>query len=271
MIHSGQTDEVWLLPCGPRPDKPSLKTSTLDRVIMCHLAVATTFGSRFPISVCSDELAEEKALSSYIMMNRMEAKHPSIDFAFVVGSDLLGSMRNWSADGIPDAGERLWNEKKFLVIPRPDASGDGGVAVADLPDNFNVIGPAFEGGHLVTTRLSSSEVRRRINGAGRAARHEQGQLISADEYVSLPLRPPAHQARARSELLAEHSALLRVSARALPLLIIIAFPFSRLSTLCATTYTQACAEADAPLARQKLVQRRGGPCSLCRARAHRAL
>lgn len=207
MIHSGQTDEVWLLPCGPRPDKPSVKTSTLDRVIMCHLAVATTFGSRFPISVCSDELAEEKALSSYIMMNRMEVKHPSIDFAFVVGSDLLSSMRNWSADGIPDAGERLWNEKKFLVIPRPDASGDGGVAVADLPDNFNVIGPAFEGGHLVTTRLSSSEVRRRINGAGRAVRHEQGQLISADECVTLPLPLPLplpwlQQARARRALLA---------------------------------------------------------------------
>jgi len=72
MIHSQRTDEVWLLPCGPRPDKPSLKTSTLDRVIMCHLAVATTFGSRFPISVCSAELSEPKALSSYVMMNRME-------------------------------------------------------------------------------------------------------------------------------------------------------------------------------------------------------
>ena len=48
IIHSKCADEVWITPCGARPDKPSLKTSALDRLIMCHLAVDTMFGSKFP-------------------------------------------------------------------------------------------------------------------------------------------------------------------------------------------------------------------------------
>ena len=38
IVHSKLADEVWIVPCGPRSDKPSLITSTLDRLIMCHLA-----------------------------------------------------------------------------------------------------------------------------------------------------------------------------------------------------------------------------------------
>ena len=46
-MHSKLVDEVWITPCGPRPDKRSLKTSMNHRLVMCHLAVDTTFGSRF--------------------------------------------------------------------------------------------------------------------------------------------------------------------------------------------------------------------------------
>lgn len=35
-VHSGCADEVWLVPCGPRPDKPKLKTPALDRYCMCQ-------------------------------------------------------------------------------------------------------------------------------------------------------------------------------------------------------------------------------------------
>ena len=55
IIHSKLADEVWLVPCGARPDKASLKTSYLHRMIMCHLAVDTTFGSRFGVRVSSEE------------------------------------------------------------------------------------------------------------------------------------------------------------------------------------------------------------------------
>ena len=39
VLKLGLCDEVRLLPCGPRPDKPSLKTSVEDRYKMTELAV----------------------------------------------------------------------------------------------------------------------------------------------------------------------------------------------------------------------------------------
>ena len=54
IMHTGMVDEVWVVPCGARPDKPSLKTSVMDRMVMCHLAVNTTFGPGFKVKVwCS--------------------------------------------------------------------------------------------------------------------------------------------------------------------------------------------------------------------------
>ena len=48
-MHSGLCDEVWLVPCGPRPDKPKLKTPALDRYCMCQISVNTVFSPEFPI------------------------------------------------------------------------------------------------------------------------------------------------------------------------------------------------------------------------------
>ena len=60
IIHARKAQEVWIVPCGTRPDKPSLKTPYMHRLIMCHLAVNTTFGSSFPIRVCDIEMAEAR-------------------------------------------------------------------------------------------------------------------------------------------------------------------------------------------------------------------
>ena len=60
IIHARAADEVWIVPCGTRPDKPSLRTPYLHRLIMCHLAVDTSFGSTFPIRVCDIEMAEAR-------------------------------------------------------------------------------------------------------------------------------------------------------------------------------------------------------------------
>ena len=60
IVHARKAQEVWIVPCGTRPDKPSLKTPYMHRLIMCHLAVNTTFGSSFPIRVCDIEMAEAR-------------------------------------------------------------------------------------------------------------------------------------------------------------------------------------------------------------------
>lgn len=35
IVHMNVADEVWIVPCGRRPDKPSLKTPYMQRLIMC--------------------------------------------------------------------------------------------------------------------------------------------------------------------------------------------------------------------------------------------
>merc|ERR1719161_1967422 len=63
ILHAQMADEVWLSPCGVRPDKPSLKTPYRHRLIMCHLAVDTLYSSQFPMRVCDLEMTYEMALS----------------------------------------------------------------------------------------------------------------------------------------------------------------------------------------------------------------
>ena len=47
VIHTDAADEVWLVPCGRRLDKPDLLNAK-DRYTMCQLAVTTTFSANFP-------------------------------------------------------------------------------------------------------------------------------------------------------------------------------------------------------------------------------
>ena len=98
-VHSKLADEVWITPCGARPDKPSLRTPGLHRLIMCHLAVDTTFGSRFGVKVCDIEMAYPRNVPTVVLMRRLKEKHPSYDFSFVVGSDLIDSLHEWDAPG----------------------------------------------------------------------------------------------------------------------------------------------------------------------------
>jgi nicotinate (nicotinamide) nucleotide adenylyltransferase len=156
IIHARMATEVWIVPCGVRPDKPSLKTPYMQRLIMCHLAVNTTFGSQFPIRVCDVEMLEEKALSTYHLMLRLKREYPSKLFKFCIGADLVSSIKQWDAPGVPDAGERLYNECEFLVMERP-----GFALPADLPKNFALLRP-LQGTTIVTEELSSSEIRKRI-------------------------------------------------------------------------------------------------------------
>lgn len=149
IIHARKADEVWIVPCGVRPDKPSLRTPYMHRLLMCHLAVNTTFGSGFPIRVCDIEGAEETALATYHLMQRLRHEYPSKQFLFVIGADLLSSIRDWEAPGVENAGEKLWTHCQFLLMERP-----GYEIPKDLPNNFVLLHGA------ITEEISSSEIRR---------------------------------------------------------------------------------------------------------------
>ena len=89
-----QADEVWITPCGPRPDKPSLRTPAIQRWLLCHLALNTTFGSRFPIKICDSEVHEEMALDSYDLIKKYCKCNAAWVWMSVVFAGCTGWRRN---------------------------------------------------------------------------------------------------------------------------------------------------------------------------------
>jgi len=167
IVHSGHVDEVWLCPCGPRPDKPKMKTSPEHRTAMCEIAINSAVSLDFPIRV-TDHEAIRGPMATYDSLCYLRERHPDCDFCFVIGSDWLQpgtDIREWtSKEG--RTGERLLNEFDFLVLPRP------GYEVADL----TAFGPRMrwmrlpDGLKLVGSNASSTELRKRARAASTSRR-----------------------------------------------------------------------------------------------------
>lgn len=180
IVHSGQVDAVWLMPCGPRPDKPDMGTTPQQRMIMCEIAVNTTVSATFPISVTDHETDE--AMATYDSLCHLRTAYPDCVFSFVVGSDWLQpgtDLRSWeSKEG--KTGERLVSDFDFLVIKRP------GYDVADLSS----FGPRFSwmdlphGFKLVESTASSTEIRKRAAQSWSAEASESTALSSLDGLVA---------------------------------------------------------------------------------------
>mmetsp|Transcript_10801 Transcript_10801/g.31234 ORF Transcript_10801/g.31234 Transcript_10801/m.31234 type:complete len:248 (-) Transcript_10801:26-769(-) len=174
LVHSGKADEVWLVPCGKRPDKPKLKTPPVDRYIMCQIAVNTTFSPDFPIKVSDVECFEPEAMFTYDLLCKLRDMHPDIDFCFVIGTDWLQpgtNIADWTSknfnwkEGDPVdqkvivTGDRLLREFDFLVVVRP------GFPVASGLEKF---GPRLhwlemrDGLMFIEGNLSSTELRKRM-------------------------------------------------------------------------------------------------------------
>ena len=149
--------QVWLTPCGPRPDKPDMGTTAQQRLVMCEIAVNTSVSATFPISVTDHEV--EEAMDTYDSLCHLRKQHPECVFSFVIGSDWLQpgtDLRTWtSKEG--RTGDRLVSDFDFLVIRRP------GYDVGDL----SIFGPRFawmdlpHGFKLVESTASSTEIRKR--------------------------------------------------------------------------------------------------------------
>jgi len=164
ILRSRRVDEVWMMPCGPRPDKPMLKTTTRDRWAMCEIAVNAAFHSSLKIRVCDADVERERAYFTYDLLKRLTADHGAThEFAFVVGTDWLQEgtdLRQWESDVGGErviTGHKLVEEFDFLVLPRPGFSVFG-----ELGD----YGPRFAyldvDGGFVEGSGSSTEVRRRL-------------------------------------------------------------------------------------------------------------
>jgi len=179
IIHSGAAEEVWLVPCGPRPDKPKLKTPPIDRYVMCQIAVNTMFSPCFPIKVSDAECFGSEAMFTYDLLSLLREKHPDTEFVFVIGTDWLQEDTNiakwdsknhaWKAGDPEDqktiiTGDKLLEEFHFLVVRRP---GYEVTKTSEDPTGLKRFGPKLhwldmpDNMSFVEGNLSSTEVRKR--------------------------------------------------------------------------------------------------------------
>mmetsp|Transcript_131533 Transcript_131533/g.281174 ORF Transcript_131533/g.281174 Transcript_131533/m.281174 type:complete len:590 (+) Transcript_131533:52-1821(+) len=179
IVHSGCADEVWLVPCGPRPDKPKLTTPAIDRYCMCQLAVNTTFSHKFPVKVIDVECLLPKSIATYDLLCLLRRSNPGVDFSFIIGSDWLqpgSNMAEWTSanpewkPGDPEdqrdivTGHLMLQEFNFLVIKRPGYEVE---RTKEDPTGLKQFGPRLSwlamqnGATFIEGNLSSTEIRKR--------------------------------------------------------------------------------------------------------------
>lgn len=129
-------DEVIVVPCGPRPDKPV--TNDVDPIYRATMADMNFRGiPRIRVELFDLEAGE------FTRTRDLETRYASEGEVWhVVGSDLVrggeaaSKIRNEWTDGA-----RLWRDSRFVVLERPDFALDS----ADLPPRHEVV-PAIRAG-----------------------------------------------------------------------------------------------------------------------------
>ena len=177
-------DEVLVVPCGPRPDKP-----TTDDVEPLHRAATAdlTFCGLPRVRVELFDLEADSFTRSYELEQRFR---PRGRVWHVVGSDLVQGGREGRSpiQQVWWRGEELWRESHFAVLARPGYPVDA----ADLPPHSRIIEGAVG---------SSSAIR------GRAFQHQ-----SLDGLVAPSVERYIDRHRLYRGNRATRSALVRLEA-----------------------------------------------------------
>jgi NAD+ kinase len=139
-------DEVRVVPCGPRPDKPGVsEVPGPFRAALCDL----TFGGIDRVVVDLFDLESGEFTRNHALERRFSAQ---AEVWHVVGSDwVVGGAQARSAIHTGwEQGPDLWRSSRFIVLARPGHP----VAPGDLPPRAEVIPLELEG--------SSSDLRARL-------------------------------------------------------------------------------------------------------------
>lgn len=134
---SKRFDDVVVVPCGPRPDKPG--TSDVDPV---HRAIMADLAFREIPNVRTELFDLEQ--STFTRTDGLdEMFRPTGETWHVVGSDLLqgGARGDSFVHRVWHDGARLWNEFNFAVVPRAGFDLDP----ADLPPHHEIVEADCEG------------------------------------------------------------------------------------------------------------------------------
>lgn len=164
-------DEVWIIPCGARPDKPSLAVPVLERLVETMLGVEEFFPETMPVSVAPAEVFTASAVPSYRLLVALGELIPHVDFSLLIGADLLPTLHRWAF------ADRLLRHVHFLCLPRPGAPDPRELYRAALEESAASPTPTFprslafldiEPAAIADFSLSSTLVRDRLARAGPA-------------------------------------------------------------------------------------------------------
>ena len=164
ILRSRRVDEVWLTPCGPRPDKPNLATPTLKRWAMCEIAVNSALPPTAKVRVCDVDVNRERAYFTYDLLTHLnKTRGDTHEFSFVIGTDWLTketNIREWESDVSGKrvvTGHKLIEEFDFLVLKRPGHPAYG--ELSDYGPRFSYLDVDGDSTKFIEGAGSSTDVR----------------------------------------------------------------------------------------------------------------
>ena len=159
VLHFQLADEVWIVPCGDRPDKAT-QASSITRLWHCRLAVQSAFPESFPVRVVSTEVDNGVFIPTVYLLRQYRRDFPGFEFSMVIGTDLVPGLLGW------DEGESLIKETEFIVVPRCDVHGL--LFRSEDPKGFRAqkLNVSRDGFHAAVSNISSTEVRQRLSEKG---------------------------------------------------------------------------------------------------------
>lgn len=167
VINFDLADQVWVVPCGMRPDKHT-NIQPHQRLEMVSVAIDSMIPEDFPMYVDSTEVDEGRYFPTRELMCLYRARYPGLRFKVLIGNDLLTSLHLW--DDFPD----LISENRFIVYTRIftcesiiEADAKGNVILNDAArTRVQVEQISGQGMSPTLSNISSTEVRRRLMSKG---------------------------------------------------------------------------------------------------------
>eukprot|EP00388_Colpodella_angusta_P007857 GDKJ01021889.1.p1 GENE.GDKJ01021889.1~~GDKJ01021889.1.p1 ORF type:complete len:220 (+),score=34.78 GDKJ01021889.1:35-694(+) len=151
-------DEVWMMPCGPRPDK-NLRCSYDTRVEMLEKTIVDLLGSTDKMKVSRMEENCTVSIPTALVMEELNQKYgDQYSFKFSIGADLIKDLHKWRHP------EKLLSEVHFVISPRPGYGTANDLPVEIRPKKFEEVAQiaASLGITLVESNISSTMVRDRL-------------------------------------------------------------------------------------------------------------
>ena len=168
-LQFGFGGQVWIVPCGMRPDKPT-RASPEDRLTMVCLALDNMIPPDLPIFVETTEVDQGRYFPTRELTCLYRYKYPKLTFKLLMGDDLIGGLHTW--DDFP----QLISENRFIIYRRLGTTESPRHRVGDInleSDSVRLFDKErtvikverlcdSDGFHPVVSNVSSTEVRKRL-------------------------------------------------------------------------------------------------------------